>query len=51
MGKDPSNGNASFNRLVVPITRTVRRYNKMLALIGWEIKLVKTESAEGRHGS
>lgn len=44
MGKDPSNGNASFKRLVLPITRSLRRYNKMLSHIGWEIVVRKKEA-------
>lgn len=41
MGKNASNGNASFKRLVLPITRALRRYNKMLSHIGWEIVVRK----------
>lgn len=43
MGKNPANGNASFKRLVVPITRTLRKYNTMLSYIGWEIVIRKKE--------
>jgi len=41
MGKNPDNGNASFKRLALPITRALRRYNKILSHIGWEIVIQK----------
>lgn len=41
MGKNPFN--ASFKRLVLPITNTLRKYNDMLSHIGWEIVIRKKE--------
>ena len=43
MGKDPSNGNASFRRMVLPITNKLRLFNRMLAHIGWEVVVQKKE--------
>jgi len=43
MGKNPNNGNASFMRIVSPITSKLRLFNKMLAHIGWEIVVRKKQ--------
>jgi hypothetical protein len=43
MGKDPSNGNASFRRIVSPITGKLRLFNQILAHIGWEIVVRKKQ--------
>lgn len=43
MGKNPANGNASFRRLVLPITKKLRIFNEMLSHIGFEVVVQKKE--------